>query len=79
MANLFTKHPRSIGETYWQHLKFAGWFAITMLRGGLACTVHAIFPFLFEKTASNALTQMTNRCHSRVEEAPDSAVTKAAS
>ena len=59
MKNIFTEHPKSIGETYFQHMFFAFSFGINMLLGGLACVIHAIFPFLFVKTASNFLLKMT--------------------
>ncbi|HLX55172.1 MAG TPA: DUF6356 family protein [Aquella sp.] len=67
MKNIFTEHPHSVGETYWQHAKFAGLFAGSMLAGGIACLLHAIFPFLFQKTASNFLLTMM---HTFVERAP---------
>jgi hypothetical protein len=60
MKNIFTEHPHSINETYFQHLKFAGLFGIRMMMGGLACMAHAIFPFLFQKTGSNLLLKMTH-------------------
>lgn len=59
MKNIFTEHPHSIGETYFQHLKFAFIFGGNMVIGGLACIIHAIFPFLFQKTGSNYLIRMT--------------------
>ncbi len=52
MANPFTSHPASVGETYVQHLRFAARFGARMLLGGAAATVHAVFPFLFVTTAS---------------------------
>jgi uncharacterized protein DUF6356 len=54
----FTEHPASVGETYWGHLLHASWFAGKMLLGAGACLVHAIFPFLFVKTGSQAITQL---------------------
>lgn len=58
MKNVFTEHPHSIGETYFQHFKFASIFGAKMMIGGLACIIHAIFPSVFEKTGSNVLLQM---------------------
>lgn len=58
MKSLFTKHPNSVGESYLQHAKFAFIFGFNMVFGGLACLLHAIFPFLFEKTGSNILMKM---------------------
>lgn len=58
MLKLFTTHPRSIGETYFEHLVFASSFGFHMLRAGSACLIHAIFPFVFERTGSNILLGM---------------------
>jgi len=60
MKNIFTKHPHSVNETYMQHLFFASGFGFRMMFGGLACLIHAVFPFLFIKTASNQLLKMTH-------------------
>lgn len=60
MKNIFTSHPHSIGETYFQHLKFASQFGGRMLLGGFACLIHAVFPCFFEKTGSNMLLKMTH-------------------
>jgi hypothetical protein len=53
VTDLFTTHPASVGETYGEHLGMAASFGWRMVLGGLACLVHAVFPFLFEYTASN--------------------------
>jgi hypothetical protein len=58
LARLFTRHPASVGETYLQHFRSAATFAIRMLAGGLACMVHALLPFLFERTASRCIHQL---------------------
>jgi hypothetical protein len=55
MANIFTAHPSSVGETYPRHCRFALRFGARMTMGGLAAMVHALFPFLFVTTASRAL------------------------
>ncbi len=52
MTNLFTHHPRSVGETYWQHLRFAARFGGMMTCGGLAALVHSVLPFCFVTTGS---------------------------
>ena len=59
MKNIFTDHPKSIGESYFQHLYFAFLFGANMVIGGLACIIHAFLPFLFKKTGSNVLIKMT--------------------
>ena len=58
MKNVFTKHPHSLGEGYFQHMKFASLFGFNMILGGLACLTHAVFPFVFERTGSNCLFKM---------------------
>lgn len=66
MQNPFTAHPESIGETYLEHGWHASKFAILMIVGGIACLIHAILPFLFEKTASNFLFLMTENMVNRM-------------
>jgi hypothetical protein len=58
LQRIFTEHPASVGETYWGHLLRASWFGGKMLLGAGACFVHAVFPFLFVKTGSQAITQL---------------------
>lgn len=58
---LFTNHPADVGETYFEHLRTASWFAGTMLLAGLACFVHALVPGLFVRTGSNAIGRLHDR------------------
>jgi hypothetical protein len=58
LQHLFTEHPASVGETYWSHLLRASWFGGRMLLAAGACFAHAIFPFLFVKTGSQAITRL---------------------
>ena len=58
MANPFTAHPASVGETYGQHFRFALTFGVRMILGGLAAAVHALLPFLFITRASRALEEL---------------------
>ncbi len=57
----FTEHPRSIGETYLEHAAFAVGFGAAMLRGSLACFVHALFPALCTTTGSRAVARLHDR------------------
>ncbi|MCR9073878.1 MAG: DUF6356 family protein [Alphaproteobacteria bacterium] len=59
--SLFTEHPRSVGETYLEHMGVAASFGGRLLVAGLACMVHAVLPFLFTKTGSQAITELHNR------------------
>ena len=58
LHRLFTEHPASVGETYWAHLLRASWFSGKMVLAASACFIHAIFPFLFVRTGSQAITQL---------------------
>jgi hypothetical protein len=57
----FTAHPRSVGESYGEHLRMALGFAATMFVASLACAVHALLPFAFERTGSNAIAALHRR------------------
>ena len=61
----FTEHPASVGETYGEHMVTAGSFGRDLILAGCACLVHAILPFLFERTASQAVVGLHDRmvCH----------------
>lgn len=61
MANPFTDHPETVGETYLEHMGTALSFARTMFGAALACAVHAFLPFLFVKTGSVAITRLHER------------------
>jgi hypothetical protein len=67
MENPFTHHPHSMNETYVEHAKIAGGFGLSMMWAGFACVVHAIFPFLFKKTASDILIK---QMHGFIERMP---------
>ena len=54
----FTDHPRSVGETYFEHQVVALGFGFRMIGGGLACLVHAVFPALFTTTGSQTVATL---------------------
>ena len=57
----FTEHPASVGETYGEHMAAASGFGFRMIAGGMACLVHALLPFLCEKSASVAVAELHDR------------------
>lgn len=59
--SLFTEHPRSVGETYLEHMGVAASFGGRLLVAGLACLVHAFLPFLLTKTGSRTITELHDR------------------
>lgn len=48
-------HPRTVGESYFEHLGIAGRFGATMVTGGLKCMIHAVLPSVFERAASDCV------------------------
>jgi hypothetical protein len=64
-GRLFLDHPRSVDESYFEHLRFVGGFALRLLGAGVAALVHALVPNLFEKTVSQMITQMHDKIHNR--------------
>ena len=60
-SKLFTEHPASVGETYGEHMVMAGSFALRLFLASLACLVHALLPFLFEKTGSCMIDDLHDR------------------
>ena len=61
MKTLFTDHPSSVNETYTEHMAMSASFGVAMLCGAFAAMVHAVFPFLFEKTGSAIITRLHDR------------------
>lgn len=54
--NYLTRHLRNVDETYFQHFLHAVRFSGTLLFAGIVCLIHAVFPFLFEKTGSSLIS-----------------------
>lgn len=61
LQRLFTEHPESVGETYGEHLLRAWSFGGRMVLAGVACMVHALLPFLFVRTGSQAIEELNAR------------------
>ncbi len=61
MFRAFTDHPDSVGETYFEHMGSAAWFALTMFVGALACLIHAILPFACRKSGSRRIKLLHER------------------
>jgi Family of unknown function (DUF6356) len=58
LSELFTRHPASVGETYTEHMQVAAGFGLRLFLASLACFVHALLPFLFERTGSTAIQSL---------------------
>ena len=58
IARIFLDHPRSVDESYLEHMAFAGKFSAKLVAAGFAAFVHALIPCLFQKTASRLIAEM---------------------
>ena len=54
----FAAHPRSVGESYLEHLRTAARFGSAMVAAGMACLLHALVPALFERTGSRTVKRL---------------------
>ena len=74
ILDIFTKPPRSVGESYLQHMASAASFGSRMMAAGLACFLHGLFPFLFVTTGSQTVRHLHDKMithRSRVRAAPE--------
>ena len=58
---LFTDHPASVNESYWQHFGNAAGFGFKMLWGGIICLVHAVLPGVCCTKASEMIGELHDR------------------
>ena len=65
MKNIFTEHPNSVGETYFQHMCCVFKFHCTLLKLSLCALIHAIFPFWFETKASDGIKKLNDCMQNR--------------
>lgn len=63
---MMTTHPHAVGESYGQHFMVAMGYSGRMLTAGFCAFVHALLPFLFEKTASTMVRQMVAEMDARM-------------
>ena len=65
--NPFTRHPGEVGETYAEHFGNSTAFGVKMIAAGLACLVHGVFPFLFQRTGSTTVRELHGSLVKRVD------------
>ena len=65
MYNPFTKHPNSVGETYFEHMSKAIKFSIILEWLAFCVFIHAIFPFWNEFTGSDGVEKLNKEMQQR--------------
>jgi len=73
MATQLGKHLQDVGASYDEHFVHAGRYGLVLIGAGLACLVHAVLRFLFEKTGSRGISQLHAHMAGRGRMAPEDA------
>ena len=63
IINVFTEHPKTVGESWARHARFALSASGLLVRAALAAAIHAVVPALFETTASRTVDELHARIH----------------
>ena len=66
MKNPFTKHPHSIGETYFTHMIEAFKYCFQFFTLFIITFIHAFFPFTFTNTSSKKVKEINTHLESRL-------------
>lgn len=61
LRRLFTDHPASVGETYFQHLGQAWSFSAELALAAVKCFLHGLLPCLFVREGSEAVDRLHRR------------------
>ncbi|MEZ5590184.1 MAG: DUF6356 family protein [Gammaproteobacteria bacterium] len=74
MRQLFTAHPASVNETYFEHMAVALGFFARFVLGATVLLVHAFLPFLFCRSGSRIINDLHQRMiHQRRRNPPEHA------
>ena len=65
MNNLFTKHPKNVGESYLTHFIKALSFSYRLFVLSLKVFIHSIFPFIYKDAASMRIKQINDDMQKR--------------
>ena len=65
ISEKITDHPASVGQTYFEHFKFAVKVSASLLKAFSACLIHAVYPPLHRNTASATIAELHNRIEYR--------------
>ncbi len=62
-------HLEDVHESYGQHLRFAMHIAALMIGGGVLAFFHALFPALFQTSASERIFKLADEMRARKDKA----------
>lgn len=58
---IFLEHPRTVDESYGEHMFQAMRFSARMFIGAQACFIHALIPRFFAETGSKTIRELNER------------------
>ena len=58
ISRLFLDHPRTVDETYFEHMRASLGTGLELARAAGACFVHALVPGLCKTTGSTAILKL---------------------
>ena len=64
-SNIFTQHPNSVGESYFQHFGKSFSFCLLLLSLSFKAMVHAIFPFCYKTSVSDRILDLSDTMRER--------------
>ena len=65
LAKLFIEHPRTVGESYFEHLAAAFTIAWRLFAAAVKCVVHGLVPGLYKTAGSDAILTMAREINPR--------------
>ncbi|WP_439122837.1 DUF6356 family protein [Marivita sp.] len=65
LDKVFIKHPETVDETYFEHMRFAAGFAFWLAVAAGAALIHAVIPAMCETSASRIIRRMHAKMESR--------------
>ena len=69
MKNIFTKHPKEVGESYIQHFFKALSFSGLLFSLGFKALIHALLPFCYETAVSDRVKSLSEGMQKRRDDA----------
>ena len=65
MKNIFTEHPKSVGESYFKHFMFAINISAKLFLWAIIAIIHAILPFTFKTYVSSRINELYHKMNRR--------------
>lgn len=69
LARSCREHPKSVGQSYWEHFRFSSSFSARLLLAASTAFIHALIPGAFETTTSKAIDKLHERIHHQTDRA----------